>query len=131
MFSHLTLPTQRVEETCLFLSKTLGYRIKPIPANAPVPGCWFDLGNGQEMHIIYVEDFVVSPFENEFGRHVALFHPVADFPALRERILAAGGELVEPLRSTPFQRLIFRDPINGYLFEMVDEDRHRQLIAEK
>jgi len=119
-----------VEETSRFLSDTLGYRRKPIPVNAPVPGCWFDLGNGQEMHIIFVEDFVVSPFENEFGRHVALFHPVADFPALRERILACGGELVEPLRSTPFQRLFFRDPINGYLFEMIDEERHRQLMVD-
>jgi hypothetical protein len=72
----------------------------------------------------------VSPFEAEFGRHVALFHPIDDFPALRRRIVDAGGELVEPLRATPFERLFFREPVNGYLFELIDRERHRQILDE-
>jgi len=70
-------------------------------------------------------------FENEFGRHVALFHPRDDFPAVRRRIADAGGELVEPLRATPFERLFFREPINGYLFELIDRERHRQILEER
>ncbi len=125
----MTLPTQHVEETTNFLERTLGYRRKPVPANSPVEVCWLDIGNGQELHVFYVQGFVGSGFEAEFGRHVALFHPLADFPAMRSRIVDAGGELIEPLRSTPFERLFFREPINGYLFEMIDDARHRQLLA--
>lgn len=130
MFAHATLPTQRVEETTRFLEKTLGYARKPVPANSPVDARWIDIGHGQELHVFFVEGFVISPFEAEFGRHVALFHPLDDFPALRQRVTEAGGELIEPLRSTPFERLFFREPVNGYLFEVIDSERHRQLLGE-
>ena len=125
MFAHLTLPTQRVEETTRFLEVTLGYRRKPVPDNSPVDVRWLDIGQGQELHVFHIDGFVVSPFEAEFGRHVALFHPLDDFPSLRQRIIAAGGELIAPLRSTPFERLFFREPVNGYVFEMIDGSRHR------
>ena len=130
MFAHLTLPTQRVEETTRFIETTLGYRRKAVPANSPVEANWLDIGHGQELHVFYVEGFEISPFEAEFGRHVALFHPVDDFPALRRRVVDAGGELVEALRATPFERLFFREPVNGYLFEVIDRERHRQILAE-
>jgi catechol 2,3-dioxygenase-like lactoylglutathione lyase family enzyme len=130
MFAHLTLPTQRVEATTRFIETTLGYRRKTVPANSPVDARWLDIGHGQELHVFFVEGFEISPFESEFGRHVALFHPVEDFPALRRRIVDAGGELVEPLRATPFERLFFREPVNGYLFEVIDRERHRQILAE-
>lgn len=125
MFAHLTLPTRQVEETTRFLEETLGYPRKPVPANSPVDVRWLDIGQGQEIHVVFVERFLVSPFEAEFGRHVALFHPRDDFPALRQRITEAGGELIAPLRSTPFERLFFREPINGYVFELIDGSRHR------
>jgi catechol 2,3-dioxygenase-like lactoylglutathione lyase family enzyme len=130
MFAHLTLPTQRVEATTRFIEQTLGYRRKPVPANSPVDACWLDIGQGQELHVFFVEGFVVSPFEAEFGRHVALFHPRDDFPAVRRRITEAGGELVEPSRATAFERLFFREPVNGYLFELIDRERHRQILDE-
>jgi hypothetical protein len=86
---------------------------------------WLDVGNGQELHVFYVPEFEVSSFENEFGRHIALLHPVADFPAIKERVLAEGGELVESERATPFERFFFREPVNGYLFEVIDAGRKR------
>ena len=125
MFAHLTLPTQRVEETTRFLETTLGYRRKTVPANSPVDARWLDIGHGQELHVFYVEGFEVSPFESEFGRHIALFHPAATFPALKQRLVAEGAELVESLRATPFERFFFREPVNGYLFEVIDADRPR------
>ena len=121
--AHLTLPTQDVEGTANFLEQTLGYRRKPVPSNSPVEVSWLDIGHGQEIHVFYVEGFVVSPFEAEFGRHVAVFHALADFPALRQRLLQAGAELIEPRRATSFARLFFREPINGYVFEVIDGAR--------
>lgn len=122
-FAHLTLPTQDVERTSAFFEKTLGYARRPVPGNTPVQALWLDLEMGQEMHVFYVAGFEVSPFESEFGRHVALLHPLADFPALKQRLLAEGAELVDELRSTPFERFFFREPVNGYFFEVIDADR--------
>ncbi|CAN5522340.1 hypothetical protein BH09GEM1_BH09GEM1_25220 [soil metagenome] len=130
MFAHLTLPTQHVEETTRFLELALGYSRKVVPTNSPVDVRWLDIGHGQELHVFFVEGFVVSPYEAEFGRHVALFHPIEDFTAMRQRITEAGGVLVDALRATPFERLFFREPVNGYLFEVIDSARHRQILAE-
>jgi len=122
-FAHLTLPTREVQKTAAFLEKTLGYRRLPVPANSPVELVWLDLGRGQEMHVFFVEGFSVSPFENEFGRHVAVFYPVADFETLKRRLQSEGAELFPPLRPTPFERFFFREPVNGYVFEVIDETR--------
>jgi catechol 2,3-dioxygenase-like lactoylglutathione lyase family enzyme len=124
-FAHVTLPTQHVEETCAFLRKTLGLEWLPTPQNSPVPVYWLDLGSGQELHVFHVAGFEVSPFETEFGRHIALLHPKSDFPALRERLAAEGAEFVEAQRTTPFERFFFREPVNGYLFEIIDAERVR------
>jgi hypothetical protein len=124
-FAHLTLPTRYVDRTASFFERTLGYARNPVPGNTPVEALWLDIGRGQEMHVFYVEGFAVSAFEREFGRHVAVFHPLADFPALKERLTAEGAELIEPLRATPFERFFFREPVNGYVFEVVDAAREK------
>ena len=121
--AHLTLPTREVEKTAAFLERTLRYSRVAVPANSPVELVWLDIGHGQTLHVFYVEAFSVSPFESEFGRHVALLHPLADFPALKARLLAEGAELVDELRATPFERFFFREPVNGYVFEVIDADR--------
>ena len=122
-FAHLTLPTREVERTTVFLERTLGYLRKAVAANSPVEASWLDIGRGQELHVFFVDRFETSAFEGEFGRHVALFHPLTDFPALKERLRAEGAELIDELRPAPFERFFFREPINGYVFEIVDADR--------
>lgn len=124
-FAHLTLPTREVEKTAAFFESTLGYRRLAVPTNSPVELVWLDLGRGQEMHVFYVEGFSVSPFENEFGRHVALFHPLVEFDGIKRRLEAEGAQVFPPLRPTPFERFFFREPVNGYLFEVIDADRPR------
>ena len=121
--AHLTLPTRHVDRTATFFEGTLGYARNLVPGNSPVETLWLDIGRGQQLHIVYVEGFAVSPFEGEFGRHVAVFHPLAGFPALKQRLAEAGAELIEPLRATPFERFFFREPVNGYVFEVIDAAR--------
>jgi catechol 2,3-dioxygenase-like lactoylglutathione lyase family enzyme len=121
--AHLTLPTRDVERTASFLEKTLGYARDPIPENIPCETVWLNIGRGQQMHVFYVEGFEVSPFENEFGRHVAVFYPQPQFEGLKQRLEQQGADLFEPLRSTPFERFFFREPVNGYVFEVIDQDR--------
>jgi predicted enzyme related to lactoylglutathione lyase len=124
--AHLTLPTREVERTANFFESTLGYARLPVPSNSPVELVWLDLGRGQEMHVFFVDRFEVSPFEDEFGRHVAVFFPVAEFAALKTRLAAAGAVLFDPIRPTPFARFFFREPINGYVFEVIDDARTRE-----
>ena len=129
--AHLTLPTRDVEKTTAFFEQTLGYVRNPIPSNSPVEALWLDIGRGQEMHVFHVEGFEVSPFESEFGRHVAVFYPVREFPRLKERLSALGAVLIAPIRPTPFERFFFREPVNGYVFEVVDEDRAKDAESKE
>jgi hypothetical protein len=121
--AHLTLPTRYVKKTATFLEQTLGYPRDPVPANVPDETVWLNIGHGQQMHVFYVEGFDVSPFEREFGRHVAVYYPRAEFEELKQRLLRNGAELIEPLRAAPFERFFFREPVNGYVFEVIDQAR--------
>ena len=44
-----------------------------------------------EVHLIEVADFRPSPFEREYGRHIAVAVPHAEFPALKERLVGLGA----------------------------------------
>jgi predicted enzyme related to lactoylglutathione lyase len=117
--AHITLPTRHVERTAAFLEQVFGWTRVPVPDNSPVDLVWLDLGNGQQMHVFHVEGFEVSPFEQEFGRHIAVHHDGGDFVALKERITTHGGTLIAPQRATPHERTFFREPVNGYVFEVI------------
>jgi catechol 2,3-dioxygenase-like lactoylglutathione lyase family enzyme len=121
--AHLTLPTREVEKTASFFEHTLGYLRDPIPGNVPCETAWLNIGRDQQMHVVHVERFEVSPFEGEFGRHVAIFYPRAQFGELKQRLRQQGAEVIEPLRTTPFERFFFREPVNGYVFEVIDQHR--------
>jgi catechol 2,3-dioxygenase-like lactoylglutathione lyase family enzyme len=120
-FAHLTLPTRDVERTAAFFERTFGFRRGPIPGNSPVPTQWLDIGGGQQIHVVYVDGFETSAFEGEFGRHIALFHPLHDFGGLKARLVALGADIIEPIRGTDFERFFVREPVNGYVFEVIDQ----------
>ena len=119
--AHLTLPTRHVQKTAVFFERTLGYARDTVPANVPDETVWLNIGRGQQIHIFHVEGFSVSPFEREFGRHVAVYHSGAEFEALKRRLIEHGAELIEPRRATPFARFFFREPVNGYVFEVIEQ----------
>jgi catechol 2,3-dioxygenase-like lactoylglutathione lyase family enzyme len=119
--AHLTLATREVERTAQFLERTLGFRRDPVPANSPVEVVWLATGGGQQIHILFVEGFEASPFEGEFGRHVAMFRPAEEMGALQEELAAAGAELMQPMRPSAVERFFFREPVNGYVFEVIAE----------
>jgi catechol 2,3-dioxygenase-like lactoylglutathione lyase family enzyme len=123
-FAHLTLPTRDVERTASFFEKTLGYTRDPVPPNVPDETVWLNIGRGQQMHVFYVRGFEVSPFEQEFGRHVAVYYPGAQFDELKGRLVQYGAVLIDPLRATAFDRFFFREPVNGYVFEVIDAAAH-------
>jgi len=120
-FAHLTLPTRDVQRTAQFFERTLGYRRRSVPANSPVEAQWLDIGHGQQMHVVLVEGFEASPYEGEFGRHIAVRHPLGEFDALKTRLREEGAEVFLAIRPAPFERFFFRDPVNGFVFEVLPE----------
>ena len=120
-FAHLTLATQDVIASSQFFQNTLGWNPISRPGNIDRTAAWLDIAPGQQLHLLHVENFEVSPFEAEFGRHFAIFYQGSEFPALKARLLEHRAELIDPLRDTHFERFFFRDP-NGYIFEVIDEE---------
>jgi catechol 2,3-dioxygenase-like lactoylglutathione lyase family enzyme len=117
--AHLTLATRDVPKPLAFFAEALGWRPIERPSNTGRPAAWLEIAPGQELHLVEVPTFAPSPFEAEFGRHVAIRVPLAEHDALKRRLLAHGAELIDAQRETPFARFFFKDP-NGYVFEVVE-----------
>ncbi len=119
--AHITLATRDVERSVDFFRDVLGWRRIGRPGNIGVAAAWLEIAPGYELHLVEDPEFEPSRFEREFGRHIAVTYPRAEFSGLKERLGARGAVLIEPLRETPFARFFFRDP-NGYVFEIVEEE---------
>ncbi len=120
--AHITLATRDVARASAFFAEALGWRPIARPGNIGRPAAWLAIAPGVELHLVEDPEFEPSRFEREFGRHVAVAFPLAEFPALQERLIARGATLIDPIRDTPFRRFFFRDP-DGYVFEIVEEAR--------
>ena len=88
--AHLTFATRDVGKAAAFFTEALGWRSITRPNNIGRPAAWLEIASGQELHLVEVADFMPSPFEAEFGRHVAIAIPLADFDSLKRRLLAHG-----------------------------------------
>ena len=81
-FAHLTIATRDVLRTAAFFERAFGWTRVDTPGNTPedLRAAWLQLAPGQQIHILHVDGFQPSPFEAEFGRHVAVFHPPTSPP---------------------------------------------------
>ncbi len=120
--AHITLAVRDVRRAGRFFTDALGWRPLDRPNNIPMPAAWLEIAPGQELHLVEVPDYQPSPFDREYGRHIAIAFPQQEFAALKQRLERHGARLVAPLRETPFERFFFVDP-DGYVFEVVPE-RH-------
>jgi catechol 2,3-dioxygenase-like lactoylglutathione lyase family enzyme len=121
-FAHITLAVRDVARSTRFFEATLGWRPIGRPVNNAQPASWLVMGDGQELHLVQVPDFEPSPFEREYGRHLAVSYPRAGFDDLEKRLNDHEAEVLPAERATPFARFFFRSP-DGYIFEVVEEER--------
>jgi catechol 2,3-dioxygenase-like lactoylglutathione lyase family enzyme len=120
--AHVTLATRDVKRSAAFFQEVLGWSPIGRPSNNAMPAAWLQIAPGQELHLVEVPGFEPSPFEQEYGRHIAVDVPRASFSKLKERLAGQGIQPIEPLRDTPIDRFFFRDP-NGYVFEVLEAER--------
>jgi catechol 2,3-dioxygenase-like lactoylglutathione lyase family enzyme len=127
-FAHLTLATRDVSATKTFFETALGWPAIYRPGNIDVQAAWLQVGPNQELHIVHSPEFEASPYEKEFGRHMAIDIPHSEFSPLKERLKENGAEIIPPIRETPFERFFFRDP-NGYIFEVIPSERESETFG--
>jgi catechol 2,3-dioxygenase-like lactoylglutathione lyase family enzyme len=124
--AHITLAVRDVRRTSRFFAAALGWRPLDRPNNIALPAAWLEIAPGQELHLVQVADFEPSPFEREYGRHIAVSYPRESFAVLKARLREEGAEVIAPLRETPFERFFFRSP-DGYVFEVIAEEAEREI----
>jgi catechol 2,3-dioxygenase-like lactoylglutathione lyase family enzyme len=120
--AHITLATRDAKGSAAFFHEVMGWTPIGRPSTSAMPTSWLQIAPGQELHLVELPDFEPSPFEREYGRHIAVSVPRSAFAGLKDRLAARGVATIEPERATPFARFFFRDP-NGYLFEVIEEER--------
>jgi catechol 2,3-dioxygenase-like lactoylglutathione lyase family enzyme len=115
--SHVTLPTRDVQATASFLEEALGYTRVAEPADSRPDTAWLDIHNGQQIQVVFAEDFTVSPFDGDIG-HITVFHPATQFAELKQQLERLGAHVFNPERPSRVARFFFREPVNGYVFEV-------------
>jgi catechol 2,3-dioxygenase-like lactoylglutathione lyase family enzyme len=74
-----------------FYESVLGLRVYPGRPDLPYPGEWYDLGGGQQLHLMQLANPDAGSVRPEHGgrdRHIAL--AVRDMDALKSRLDTAG-----------------------------------------
>lgn len=115
---HVTVPTRSFDATVDFLKRVLELPTIEAPTDVPMRASWFDVGNGQAVHVLEVNDPVETTGDREFGRHVAFRFPLARWLRIKNQLERENVEIVAPIRPSPKSRFFVHDP-NGYCFEFV------------
>lgn len=88
---HAGLLVSDLARAKVFYESVLGLSLLPNRPALPYPGAWYDLGNGQQLHLMQLPDPDVGSTRPEHGgrdRHIAL--AVSNMATLKSRLDAAG-----------------------------------------
>lgn len=112
----LAIPAGGEPDARRFYGNLLGLEDLPKPtALAGRGGCWFG-GDGLDLHL-----GIEEPFTPARKAHVALL--VADLPAMRARLAAAGVTLTDDEADIGVERCYALDPFGNRLELIADSDR--------
>jgi catechol 2,3-dioxygenase-like lactoylglutathione lyase family enzyme len=118
--NHVTLPTRSFDATVDFMSRVLELPATEHPKNVPSRCAWFEVAQGQSIHVVELNELGPVSNEREHGRHVALSFPHARWLRIKNQLERANVEIIAPERESKMSRFFVYDP-NGYCFELVLE----------
>ena len=88
---HAGLLVSDLDRARVFYEAVLGLKVYPNRPDLPYPGEWYELGNGQQLHLMQLPNPDAASVRPEHGgrdRHIAL--AVRNMAALKSRFDAAG-----------------------------------------
>lgn len=111
--NHLGIHVKDIPTSAAFYRDVMGLKPAPVPDNLKATRAWFDLGNGQMIHLLNGRTEQINHDRN--GSHYALY--VADIVKSEAYLKARQLPYHRQVRFDGVVQLYFSDP-DGYLFEL-------------
>ena len=111
--NHLALHVKDMAVSTAFLRDVMGLKPLPVPDNLKAIRSWFDLGNGQQVHLMAGRTEPIIHDKN--ASHIALF--VANIDKSETYLKAKNITFHKQTRFDGVVQLYFSDP-DGYLWEL-------------
>ncbi|GAB3693742.1 hypothetical protein GCM10027592_13890 [Spirosoma flavus] len=115
--NHISIHVKSVPASAVFYRDVMGLKPIPVPENLKAIRAWFDLGNGQQVHLLDGRTEQITHDRN--GSHFALF--VADINKAEQYLKDQKLTYHRQVRFDGVVQLYFSD-LDGYLFEL-NEDK--------
>jgi glyoxylase I family protein len=113
-FHHAGFMVTNIERSVGFYEGVLGLKTLPRP-DLGFPGRWYDLGNGQQLHLMQTDTMPGNTGEYGFDAHIALSVP--DTEAARRELEAHGIEYRFGNGRAGNVQIFVRDP-DGNMIEL-------------
>ncbi len=111
--NHLSIHVKDVPKSAAFYRDVMGLKPLPVPDNLKAIRAWFDLGDGQQIHLLDGRTAQINHDKN--GSHFALF--VADINKSEQYLKEQNIPYHRQVRFDGIVQVYFSDP-DGYLFEL-------------
>ncbi|GAB3262638.1 hypothetical protein GCM10027347_28500 [Larkinella harenae] len=111
--NHLALQVKDIQTSAQFYRDILGLKPIPVPDNLKAIRSWFDIGNGQQIHLLAGR--TASFVHDKDGSHFALF--VDDIAKSEQFLTQHNIKFHKQVRFDGVVQIYFPDP-DGYLFEL-------------
>lgn len=111
--NHLAIHVKDVPASAEFYRDVLGLKSIPVPDNLKLTRAWFDIGDGQQIHLLNGRTETITHDRN--GSHYALF--VEDIEKSEQFLKNRNIPYHRQVRFDGVIQLYFSDP-DGYLFEL-------------
>jgi glyoxylase I family protein len=106
-FHHAGVLVTDLNRACRFYEEVMGLTRLPRP-NFDFTGCWYDLGNGHQLHLLCVDQMPGHHEPARNDRHLAL--DVADIEATERTLRELGIEVASGSGRAGRPQLFIRDP---------------------
>lgn len=111
--NHLALHVKDIPTSAAFFRDVLGLKPIPVPENLKAIRSWFDLGNGQQVHLMAGRTEAIIHDKN--ASHIALF--VGNIDKSEAFLKSKNITFHKQTRFDGVVQLYFADP-DGYLWEL-------------